>query len=296
MQAMRGESREAPDVHRFGHTLRRHEQPLDRRHVRQRETYRRGDERPRELRMGPLPGVVPEKRRGGADDQPDDESGDIRFGVASARADDHGHDLAGSLTLRRHDRLTNSLLLRGREVSLRVHPSPAPRRSAAAETAAATAEASSATAASTPAAAAEKWAAIVAAASAGAPETAAAAAAQRGEQKISKEEQRQNQSDGKTGITRSLAPLRFGQRLALRDFHHRGDAGFDAAGEIAVFETRRDLLLDNAVGDRVGQHAFESVADFDAQLAVFRRDDEDGAVIEAFFADLPLLGDFDAEA
>src|SRR5689334_4184130 len=175
-------------------------------------------------------------------------------------------------------------------------PLPAPRGAAAAEAPASAAETASATtAAPSSTAAEERSGAVIAPTPACAPQPAAAATAQQRKEKKCQHEKRQNKTNGKAAAGGGLAPLRFGQRLALRDFHHRGDPGFYAAGEIAVFETRRDLLVDNAIGDRVRQHASESVADFDAQLAVFRRDDEDRAVIEAFFTDLPLLGDFDAE-
>ena len=51
--------------------------------------------------------------------------------------------------------------------------------------------------------------------------------------------------------------------------------------------------LDDAVGDRVGQRAFEAAADLDAHLAVFDGDQQQRAVIDLAAAELPLLDDAD---
>ena len=59
-------------------------------------------------------------------------------------------------------------------------------------------------------------------------------------------------------------------------------------------EQRRDRLGDDAPRRRVGQHAFEAVADLDAQLAVVLGDDQQRAVVLALAADLPRLGHADA--
>ena len=49
------------------------------------------------------------------------------------------------------------------------------------------------------------------------------------------------------------------------------DAARDAAGEIVGPEARHDRVLDDAARDRVGQRAFEAIADLDAHLALVRR-------------------------
>ena len=56
------------------------------------------------------------------------------------------------------------------------------------------------------------------------------------------------------------------------DRHHARDARVDAAEEVTRLEARDDVVLDDAFGARVRQRAFETVADFDPQRAVFHRD------------------------
>ena len=71
----------------------------------------------------------------------------------------------------------------------------------------------------------------------------------------------------------------------------RVDAGIDAAVEIAAAKARNDDVFDDAIGDGVRQHAFQTVPDFDAQLAIVLRDQQQRAVVDAFAAELPLLDD-----
>ena len=52
-----------------------------------------------------------------------------------------------------------------------------------------------------------------------------------------------------------------------------------------------DGVLDDEPRDRIGERAFEPVADFDAQAAIVCRDHEDGTVIDLLAPELPLLGD-----
>src|SRR6188508_445906 len=79
------------------------------------------------------------------------------------------------------------------------------------------------------------------------------------------------------------------QRFPVDDAHHPVHGGGDPAVEIAAPELRYDILVDDAVGDRVGQCAFEPVADFDPDLAVLQGDEEQRAVIDALPAELPGL-------
>ncbi len=53
----------------------------------------------------------------------------------------------------------------------------------------------------------------------------------------------------------------------------------DAAAEIAGLEARRDRVGDDDLRQRVGQRAFEAVADLDAHLALVRRDQQQHAVV-----------------
>src|SRR6266513_1122241 len=81
------------------------------------------------------------------------------------------------------------------------------------------------------------------------------------------------------------------QGLALYDAHHRVDAGADAAEEIAVAKARRDDVAHDALGGGVVERALQTVAHLDAQRPVVLRDDEQGAVVDLFAAQLPLLDD-----
>src|SRR6185503_6343047 len=67
----------------------------------------------------------------------------------------------------------------------------------------------------------------------------------------------------------------------------------DAAVEVAAPERRDDVLLDDAIGRRIGQRTLEPVSDFDAHASIVERDDQQRAVIDVLAADLPLLDDAD---
>src|SRR4029077_2093759 len=82
---------------------------------------------------------------------------------------------------------------------------------------------------------------------------------------------------------------RLGQLLAVDEADHAVDTCGNAAGEIAALESRRDVLVDDALAGDVGDRAFESIADLDAQAAVVLGDDEQRAVIDLLAADLPGL-------
>ncbi len=92
---------------------------------------------------------------------------------------------------------------------------------------------------------------------------------------------------------RRRAQFGLGQRLALDHAQDAIDAGVDAAVIIAALEGRGDVLLDDAIGRRVGQRALEPVADLDAHLAIIERDDQQDAVVHLLAAELPLLDDAD---
>jgi hypothetical protein len=55
---------------------------------------------------------------------------------------------------------------------------------------------------------------------------------------------------------------------------------------IAAVHGGHGLLVDDALGIRVGQVAFEPVADFDSSLAIVHEQDENDAVVLSFPADL----------
>ena len=89
---------------------------------------------------------------------------------------------------------------------------------------------------------------------------------------------------GRCAVAASGSPLPTTPMIAI-------DAGVDAGRELVLPEQRRDRLGDDPPRRRVGQHAFESVADLDAQLAVVLGDHEQRAVVLALAADLPRFGD-----
>ena len=66
-------------------------------------------------------------------------------------------------------------------------------------------------------------------------------------------------------------------------------------GTIVGAEARDDRVLDDQPGDRVGERAFEPVADLDAHLALARHDDQQRAVVLALLADLPVAAELVAE-
>ena len=107
------------------------------------------------------------------------------------------------------------------------------------------------------------------------------------------DEQERQQREQSGDVLRGSAQFGLRQRLALDHAHDAIDAGVDAAVIIAAPERRHDVLLDDAVGGRVGQRALEAVADLDAHLAIVERDEQQGAVVDALAAELPLLRDPD---
>ncbi len=94
----------------------------------------------------------------------------------------------------------------------------------------------------------------------------------------------------------SFFARRLGQRLFANNFVDGGYTGDDAAGVILLAEVRYDVVSGDAFRDGVGQYTFETVADFEAEPAVFDRDHQDRAVIMPLFSDLPVLRNADAEA
>ena len=63
-----------------------------------------------------------------------------------------------------------------------------------------------------------------------------------------------------------------------------------AAVKVARPETRRDLLVNDTLAERIGQDAFQSVADLDKHLVVLDKNEEHRSVVFAFLAHLPRPG------
>src|SRR5262245_15744460 len=71
------------------------------------------------------------------------------------------------------------------------------------------------------------------------------------------------------------------------------DAAVDAAGKVVGTKARDDCVLDDEPRDRVGERAFEPVADLDAHLALVRRHDQHHAVVLVLLADTPVAPELD---
>jgi hypothetical protein len=74
-----------------------------------------------------------------------------------------------------------------------------------------------------------------------------------------------------------------GQRQ--RDITH---AVLDTAREIAGAEARQDRIVDDDPRQGIGEDRLQSVADFDTDLALVRRDDQEHAIVELLGADAPV--------
>ncbi len=79
------------------------------------------------------------------------------------------------------------------------------------------------------------------------------------------------------------------QRLAVDHADHPVDARRDTPVEIPLPEVRRDGIGDDALRAGIGEHAFEPVADLDAQAPVVLRNQQKRPVVDAFAPEPPLL-------
>ena len=100
--------------------------------------------------------------------------------------------------------------------------------------------------------------------------------------------QQDEQADGKPRIILGEVGIRHmgrhRQGLAAHHLDHRRHAIADALAEIAGLELGRDHLVDDHPRLRIGQRAFQAVADFDAQFTVIPGDDQQRAVVFILFA------------
>ena len=87
----------------------------------------------------------------------------------------------------------------------------------------------------------------------------------------------------------------FRQWLPFGYFKNRIDAGFNPTRKVSGPKARGNHFPDNATGDGIRHHSFETVPDLDAKFSIVASDEEDGTVIEAFLADFPGLGDANAK-
>src|SRR5262249_59990633 len=73
------------------------------------------------------------------------------------------------------------------------------------------------------------------------------------------------------------------------------DAAGDATSDVIGAKARDDRVLDDKLGDGVGERAFEAVADLDAHLALAWRHDQQHAVVLALLSDSPAAAGLDAK-
>ncbi len=85
-----------------------------------------------------------------------------------------------------------------------------------------------------------------------------------------------------------------GQGLAVDHGNHLLDTGLDAAVVVAHLEVRLDGLIQDAVGGRVRQCAFQAVADLDTHPPVVLGDDQYRAIVDSLAPELPLVRDANA--
>ena len=85
------------------------------------------------------------------------------------------------------------------------------------------------------------------------------------------------------------------QRFTVDHLDDRVHAGIDAGIEFSAFEIRRNDLRHDAFRRGVVQRTFQSVADFDAQLAVILGDEQQHAIVHAFAPQLPRIHDANSE-
>ena len=66
------------------------------------------------------------------------------------------------------------------------------------------------------------------------------------------------------------------------------DALKNASAEVARFELRQEIVLDDLSSEAIGQHVLEPVSDFDSHLARDGSHDDQYAVVDALLTDAPL--------
>src|SRR3546814_10969614 len=96
-------------------------------------------------------------------------------------------------------------------------------------------------------------------------------------------------------MARAVMFRRRRQSLAIDDAEQLVDTSIQATGIITRLEERHDRLVDDAIGDRIGDHTCKTIADFDADPAVIACNEHEDAVVDALAAELPGVGDASSE-
>ncbi|KWV84082.1 hypothetical protein PFL603g_00180 [Pseudomonas fluorescens] len=82
-------------------------------------------------------------------------------------------------------------------------------------------------------------------------------------------------------------PGPFRQIAAVHQCNQRVHALLDATGKVALTKRRRDLFFNDAMGQQVGDDAFQAVAHFDAHLAVVLGHHQQEAVVDVLAPQFP---------
>ncbi len=77
--------------------------------------------------------------------------------------------------------------------------------------------------------------------------------------------------------------------------HDVANSVLDTAGKIAGTETRQDRILDDDLGQGVGEDRLKPAADLDADLVIVGGDNEKDAVVQLLGADAPMATELIAE-
>src|SRR3546814_20919342 len=91
-------------------------------------------------------------------------------------------------------------------------------------------------------------------------------------------------------IARAVMFRRRRQRLAIDDADQLVDTSIQATGIITRLEARHDRLVDDAIGDRIGDHTFKTIADFDADPEVNASQDHCADAVAPLSAVFPGVG------
>ena len=80
-----------------------------------------------------------------------------------------------------------------------------------------------------------------------------------------------------------------GQRFTVDQSHDLVDASADGGKILSLLQQWHHGVLNDAVGGRIGQYAFQAIAVFDAQAVVVLGDDQQRTVIDLFSSEFPGL-------
>src|SRR3954463_2274424 len=77
--------------------------------------------------------------------------------------------------------------------------------------------------------------------------------------------------------------------IPLDDFDDPIDGCQEPVGVSLLLERGKELVVQNAAGERIGQNRFQTVPDFNSRLAVANRNEEQHAILLVLLSNAPLL-------